>query len=222
MATLADVLTQNTQIKLEAEGKHLVAAIDAVQPAYFSVKVSDGPDNRARFKPGGKLKGTFLREDSVCSFESKLLKEENTPRKLHLSWPKTVTLEKIRCYQRSGFTGVEGSVSLRYEQVSRGTEFTFPKEAVATWIGGDELTIVSVADIPRGTVLALEVSQPISPVPLRLFARVHKTKTHGSLFHLRLIYQAISEKNRDAILKYCLQKQAQLKRAGLLPTQGKG
>jgi hypothetical protein len=212
-----EFLKENQQLKLEGENHSFITTIESVKPNFFTVKGDHQIIEHLSVHIGAKMKGIFIHEDSIYSFETKVVRKEIAPPRLSLSWPKEVVEDKVKCYQRAGFTGVEGYLPFRYEPVKKGQDtIEFTKQGVATWIGGDELNMISIFEIPKGSLLALELQQPVSPVPFRFFGKVHKIKQHGSLYHIRLLFEAIREKDRDLILKYCLQKQAQLNRTGLL------
>lgn len=215
METLKDALEKDQKIKIEGDGRSIIAIVDSIEAGSFGIKATDNSPELIGLKIGAKVQGTFLKEQKVCLFESRVLKKEISPPKVLLSWPKSFVHEDLRCYQRADFTGVEGPISFRYALVKKGQseEIEFRERGMATWVGGNGLVMVTLNEIPRGTVLAIELNRPISNAPIRVFGRVHKTKDHGSLFHVRVEFEALHENDRDIILKYCLQKQASLGKA---------
>lgn len=221
MQALEDLLHKDGKIKLEGEGRSVIAQVDALDSASLAVRRQEKGSDLLAFKIGARIQGTFLKDGTVCSFDTHVIGKEASPPRLVLSRPKHLVQENVKCYQRSGFTGIEGFIPFRYARVVRGQavpagELELSETGVATWIGGNELTMASVEEIPRGTLLALEFRKPVSDVPIRIFGKVGKARDHGSLFHLRVSFEAMNENNRDIILRYCLRKQAELNKNGLL------
>lgn len=207
---IAKFLKENQQLKIEGENHSFATKIETINSNFFTVKGDNQIIEHLSVRLGAKMRGVFIDEDSIYSFETKVVRKEIAPPRLSFSLPKEVVEEKIKCYQRSGFAGVEGYLPFRYEPVQKGREVAeLTKQGVATWIGGNELNMISILEISKGSLFAIEIQQPISPVPLRFFGKVHKIKPHGSLFHVRLEFEAIREKDRSLILKYCMQKQTQ-------------
>jgi hypothetical protein len=216
MHSSAHLLTPGQQIKIETAGQSLIGEVRTKDLDGFWVVPTVEKFKEANFKIGTVAHAFILKEDTIFSFDVKLLKKENHPLSFFFSLPQQIVSEKVKCYQPiDSNAGVEGYIPFRYEEVEkRKKEIRFEKQGVAVWISENGMNMVSMRAFPKGALLALEIQLPISQDPIRLFAKVEKAWEHHSLFHTRLLFQAIGAKDRNKILAYCNAKQAQFHRAG--------
>lgn len=205
----------------ERDSKVLTLAL--LSPSHFIAGV----------KPGQVVRGTFLEEGRLYNFDSKVISIPNNkgtapplaaPQEtegtsissavVRITHPKEIVMEELKCYQRIGFTGMEGFVPFRYEIVKRGemTEITMKERGAAIWLGGDSLVMVNVEPIPIRTLLAVHIELPKHPMGISLFGKVSHVAQRGDLHEMEICFEGVREKDRDLILAYILARQAELHR----------
>lgn len=215
----------------ERDSKVLTLAL--LSPSHFIAGV----------KPGQVVRGTFLEEGRLYNFDSKVISIPNSKDTappptgglrdlrdlrpaaessalpgpsavVRITNPKEIVMEELKCYQRIGFTGMEGFVPFRYEIVKRGemTEITMKERGAAIWLGGDSLVMVNVEPISIRTLLAVHIELPKHPMGISLFGKVSHVAQRGDLYEMEICFEGVREKDRDLILAYILARQADLRR----------
>ena len=173
-------------------------------------------------KSGQLIKGTFLEEGFLYTFDSKVIsinKEKTesgyTKEIMKIVNPPEVHIEELGCYQRIGFTGIDGFVPFRYEIVKRGnmTYISMRERGVAIWLGGDSLVMVNISPILEKSLMAISLELPKHPSGIKLFGKVVQKKQKEELYEMDVHFEGLREKDRDAILAYILARQAELRRS---------
>lgn len=172
-------------------------------------------------KSGQRIKGTFLEEGSLYNFDSNVISINKGKTEsgyiqeiIKIANPSYVHIEELGCYQRIGFTGIEGFVPFRYDIVKRGdvADISMRERGVAIWLGGDSLVMVNILPILEKSLIAIFLELPKHPSGIKLFGKVVQKKQREELYEMDVQFEGLREKDRDAILAYILARQAELRR----------